>query len=419
LSSSVIPFPSRLGVHSNASVVSADARDRWARRRIGLVWGLLFLNVLTFADGTWNQEPLIVHIPTFVGKIITQGALPVALLLALTVNRRLVIRTNVFLCLLSLLALVAVVSGVHPAGHFTGTLFRTVRLGTFVATLWLLSPWWGRRDLLLLRSQLTVLSVVLGSVLLGLLVAPGRALAQGRLSGEFWPTPPTQVADFAAVTVGLVVVLWTCGVLRGRIALFVALVGGAMLVLTHSRTSLIGMVAGVFVAGLSVFLAKARVRKMFAGVAVMVSLAVIASGGLVTTWLARGQNVQELEGLTGRTSVWSGVVNAPRDPFQILFGFGLSNKSFDGFPIDSNWLAAYMDLGLIGVILSATMLLFVLLSAYFRPAGAQRALALFLVTYLLITSLTATGLSDASVALLELALAASLLAPAMPEIQPT
>ena len=57
------------------------------------------------------------------------------------------------------------------------------------------------------------------------------------------------------------------------------------------------------------------------------------------------------------------------------------------------------------------MLLFVLVTAYFQPRSERRALALFLVTYLIVTSLTETGLSDASIYLLELALAASLLVP--------
>jgi hypothetical protein len=96
----------------------------------------------------------------------------------------------------------------------------------------------------------------------------------------------------------------------------------------------------------------------------------------------------------------------------VLFGYGLSNKSFNGLPIDSNWLAAYFDLGVIGVIICVALLVFVLISAYFQPRGPQSALALFLVTYLVITSLTETGLSDASVYMLELALAASLLVPA-------
>ena len=141
------------------------------------------------------------------------------------------------------------------------------------------------------------------------------------------------------------------------------------------------------------------------------SVAIIAFSSVLTTWLARGQNSQQLTGLTGRTTVWAAVVNTPRDWFQVIFGYGLSNKGFNGLPIDSNWLAAYQDLGLVGVSIVAAMLLFVLVNAYFQPRSERRALALFLVTYLMVTSYTETGLSNASMYLLELALAASLLVP--------
>jgi hypothetical protein len=57
------------------------------------------------------------------------------------------------------------------------------------------------------------------------------------------------------------------------------------------------------------------------------------------------------------------------------------------------------------------LLLFVLVNAYFQPSGPQRALALFIVIYLLVRSFIETGLTDASTNLLELTLAASLLAP--------
>ncbi len=410
MSTPVMAFPARLRA---ALPATAETRERWVRRRVGLVWALLVLNVLTFAAGTWNQEPLIVPIPSTVGKIITQGALPAALIVALTLNRRLIIRPNVFLVLTTLLAIAAIVSAVHPDGHVSGTLYRTARLCGFVATLWLLSPWWGRRDLLLLRCQLWALGAVLASVLAGLLVAPGRALAQGRLSGEFWPLPPTEVADLAAVLVGLVFVLWLCRMVRSRVALAVIVVGGVLLLLTHSRVALLGMLAGTLAAGLSVFVTRARARWTLAAAAVTASLAVTAFSGALTTWLVRGQSANQLEGLTGRTSVWSMVLKTPRDSFQVLFGFGLSDKSFNGFPVDSNWIGAYLDLGIVGVVLSATLLLFVLIAAYFHPSGARRALALFLVTYLLVASFTATGLSDASIALLELSLAASLLVPSL------
>ena len=301
-----------------------------------------------------------------------------------------------------------------PVGrHFVSTLYRTCRLGGFVATLWLLTPWWGRRDLLLVKCHLTALFIVLGSVLLGLILAPGRALAQGRLSGELWPITPVQVSDFAAVALGLLVVLWFCGELRHRplVTLFAILATTAMLLMTHTRTELIALVAGVLLAGLRMFAAEARVRRLFTSIGVLVLLAAVMFSGALTTWLARGENSQELTDLTGRTAVWTDVLNAPRDRFQVIVGYGLSNKGYNGLPIDSNWFAAYWDLGLVGVGLCIAMLLFVLVSSYFQPRSTRTALALFLVTYLTVTSFTETGLSDASVYLLELALAASLLVP--------
>ena len=65
------------------------------------------------------------------------------------------------------------------------------------------------------------------------------------------------------------------------------------------------------------------------------------------------------------------------------------------------------------------MLLFVLVTAYFRHASERRAMALFLVTYLIVTSFTETGLSDASAYLLELALAASLLTRSETSLMPS
>ena len=156
----------------------AEAYDRRLRRRVYLAWGLVFLNVIPFYKGTWNMLPLIVPIPSAVGKMLTQGSLPAAVLVAWSTNRRMLIRPNVFLGLLTLLVVDAIIPGIFPVGHVVGTLYRTFRLGEFVAVLWLLSPLFDRRDLLLVKAQLTSLAVVIGSVLLGLLVSPHRALAR-------------------------------------------------------------------------------------------------------------------------------------------------------------------------------------------------------------------------------------------------
>ncbi len=400
------------------SLVPSQDQESSIRRRVGLAWSLLFLNTLTFYGATWNGLPLLVPIPHRIGQLITQGALPLALLLVLSVNRRAFVRPNVFLCLLSLLVIAALAASIQPSGHVIGTLYRTTRLAGFVATLWLLTPWWGRRDMLLLKCHMTLLSTVVGSVLLGLLIAPGRALAGGRLSGTLWPMPPTEVADYAAVPIGLMAVLWLCGLRRGRPALIMLAAAGPILLLTHARTELIGMATGVLIAGLSLFTANARVRKMFVAGSVAVSVGLIVFSGLVTTWLARGQKQQQLTGLTGRTTVWAAVDGAPRSTLQVILGHGLSNKSFEGFPIDGTWPTAYWDLGFLGVAICAMVVLFVFTNAYLQPRSPQRALALFLVTYLLIRSVTETTLSDASVNLLELALAASLLLPPLGRSRP-
>ena len=383
-------------------LTAEQAHDRAVRRRITLVWGLLFLNAIGYS-GT------LIHIPSILGKALTQGALPLALLLAVSLNRRLLIRPNVTLCLISLLPLEAIITAMQP--QYLGTIYRTVRLAEFVATLWLLTPWWGRRDLLLVRSHLTTLTVVLVSIVLGLVISPGHALLDGRLNGALWVIPATQVAHYAAVTMGIIVVLWLCGQIRGRLAAGVVVATTPILLLTHTRTALVGMVAAIMVAGLSLIVAKARVRKLFAVGGVVAAIAIMTLSGFLTTWLARGEGTKELTNLTGRTKVWGPLLAYPRNPFQEIFGFGLSNSSFNGLPIDSNWFSSYDEQGLFGVAVCALVLIFLLVYAYFQPRGVNRALALFLVTYCLIASFTEDGFTDATPYMLELILAAALLAP--------
>jgi O-antigen ligase len=381
--------------------------DKRVRRRLALAWGLLVLNVLTFYPKTWDGQPLAIPIPGSVGKVVTQGALPLALLLVLSVNRRIVIRPNGFLCVVSLLVVGALMAMAQP--EHLGTIYRTARLTMFVATLWLFTPWWGRRDMLLVRYYLITLAVVLGVVLLGVPLSPSEAFSQGRLAGTIWPSPPTDVAHFSAVLVGSAIVLWFGGVLSGRKAALIAVAGTAILLLSHTRTALIAMLAGLLVAGLSLVIARARVRKALVAVVVVVAVGAMAFSSVVVTWLARGEGTSQLTNLTGRTSVWGLVVQVPRDRYQVIFGFGLSNKSFNGLPIDSNWLAAYLDLGLFGVVVCAAILIFLFSRACLHPRGTERALALFLLTYCLISSFTETGLSDASPYLIDLMVAASIL----------
>jgi hypothetical protein len=402
MSSTVATFRPRPYVRSLAPV---KASERSLERRVTLAWGLLVLNVLTF-----DPNVSILHIPATLGKIITQGSLSAALLVILTVNRRLIIRPNIFLCLPSLLVIEAILTCLE-AQYLKGTAYRTFRLAEFVVALWLFTPFWGRRDLLLIRCHLKAMTIVLVSVAVGFVIAPGHAKNTGRLQGDIWPIPPTQVAHYAAVTLGLVAVLWFCGHWRGKTAAFAVVGSGAIVILTHTRTALVGVLAGLMVAGLSLIVTEARVRRLFAAAGAAVAVAVAAFSGPITTWLARGQSSQQLIGLSGRANFWAPILSYPRNKFEEIFGFGLSNAQFGGLPIDSNWIASYQEQGLFGITVCAAMLGFLFVTAFFQPRGMQRALALFLVTYCLIASFTEVGFTDASTYLLDMTLAASLLVP--------
>jgi hypothetical protein len=404
MTSSSVAYRPRRGVALLTQAQAADRLERSVRVRVNIAWGLLLFNTLTFFP-----HSSFVPIPGIVGKAIAQGSLPVALLVLLTINRKAVVRPNVFLCLVSLLVVDTVLTTLAPQTF--GTVYRTFRMAEYVAALWLLTPWWGRRDLLLVRSQLVALWVALGSVLLGLVVSPHRARVGGRLTGALWPIPPTQVAHYSAEAVGLVVVLWFCGYMRGRVTLIGVVVGLCMLILTHTRTALAAMIASLLVAGLSLIVAKARVRRFFASVGAVAAVAIMTFSAAITTWLARGQSKEGLVNLTGRTEVWGPLLAFPRNKFQEIFGFGLSNATFNGFPIDGNWMSSYQQEGLFGVVTCAIILLFLLVMAYFQDRGVRRALALFLITYALVASFTEDGFTDVSPYLLDLALAASLLVP--------
>jgi len=87
----------------------------------------------------------------------------------------------------------------------------------------------------------------------------------------------------------------------------------------------------------------------------------------------------------------------------------MSNLSYNGLPIDSNWVGTYLDLGLVGVLIEVGLLVVLLVTALIRPSGPSSAVALFLVVYSTFSSITQTGMSGPTVTLLDLAVASSLL----------
>ena len=104
-----VAFRPTRGVALLTQAQAAERLERSVHVRVGVAWGLLLFNTLTFFPHT-----SFLPIPGTVGKAVAQGSLPVALLVLLTINRKAVVRPNVFLCLVSLLVVDTVLTTLRP-----------------------------------------------------------------------------------------------------------------------------------------------------------------------------------------------------------------------------------------------------------------------------------------------------------------
>ncbi|MFF4357191.1 O-antigen ligase family protein [Streptomyces sp. NPDC001604] len=399
-----------------STLSGAQPRPAGTPRIIGIVWGLLILNTLGSAGAK-----TIVPLPRSLIQMVTMGALVAAFTLALAVNLRLRIRPSAYVLLLTLLLVSSVISSANLESGF-GALFRCFRLTLFVGTLWLLTRWWNG-GLTFVRHHIRMYFAVLGSVAAGLAVSPGAALPDlygGRLVGALWPLTPPQIGQYAAVIIGLTVLLLLGRRTDKKSAAVIIVPSLVLLALTHTRTATLGLIVGLVLAIGSLLLTSAAARRFFSWAVLLATVAAVGFASMLQSWFLRGQSKENFSSLTGRAKVWDALLSAPRSTSEQLFGVGLGDKSFGGLPIDNSWLAVYNEQGLIGVTLVAVIIVVLGGVALLRPPSLQRACAIFLITYCAMASYTEAGLGDASPYLLHLALAASLLAaPAEAVVLPT
>ncbi|WAU82983.1 O-antigen ligase domain-containing protein [Streptomyces sp. Qhu-G9] len=384
----------------------AEPRPAGTPKAVGIVWALLGLNTLGSAGAK-----TIVPLPRSLIQMVTMGALAAAFALALALNPRLRIRAGAFLFLLTLLLVPSVISSANLGVGF-GALFRCARLSLFIGTLWLLSQWWDG-SLTFVRHHIRMYFAALGTAAAGLLVSPGAALPEtygGRLVGALWPLTPPQIGQYAAVIIGLTVLLVLGRRTTGGSAALVIVPSLVLLALTHTRTATVGLLVGLMLAIGSLVMTSAAARRFFVWTVLVSTVATVGFASAVQAWFLRGQSKEYFTSLTGRAKVWDALLAAPRTTAEQVFGMGLGDKSFGGLPIDNSWLAAYHEQGLIGVTLAAMIIIVPAGVALLRPPSLPRACAIFLISYVAISSYTEAGLGDASPYLLHLALAASLLA---------
>ena len=151
----------------------------------------------------------IVPLPRSLIQMVTMGALVAAFALALTVNPRLRVRPSAFVFLLSLLLVPSVISSVDLESGF-GAVFRCARLALFVGHAVAAQPLVGRRHHLRPAPHPAGTSWCCARWPPARCMSPGAALPElygGRLVGALWPLTPPQIGQYAAVIIGLAVLL--------------------------------------------------------------------------------------------------------------------------------------------------------------------------------------------------------------------
>ncbi|MGY1885448.1 hypothetical protein ACI799_09125 [Blastococcus sp. SYSU DS0753] len=241
-----------------------------------------------------------------------------------------------------------------------------------------------------------------GAVALVAAVTGLPAAGDGRLAGGLPTLSPNELALLAGVVV--LHVAWR--VVRGDAGPGAALVAaGALGVVwaTGSRTGLLALLAAVLV--VAAHLRRAPVGLVVGGLLVAaVGAAVTLSTGALTGFAVRdGDGVSTLE---SRFIAWDAATRWGDTAWQTLFGGGLSVKVipvagqyWDSQPLDSSWVSALVQNGVLGLLLLAGWVAWVLRGTVLVPRP-HRALFLGLLVFLLGRSVVESGLFDATPAFL-------------------
>lgn len=225
-------------------------------------------------------------------------------------------------------------------------------------------------------------------------------LSEGRLWGKFPPLHPNMLALMAVV-----VVLWCLWkVVAGQDTLLHVLGGLAavgILVATGSRTPLAALALGAAV--LCLHTSAVRVRTVvLVTAAAPVSLWLIGGTGFFSGLLLRDGGTQGLTTLSNRTIAWQAALTPKDSPWLEWLGGGLALKQIE-VPgqwwneqiLDSSWISALVQGGLVGLGVCVIWLLYSLVSTIDSP-GRLRALQLAVLLCLASRGLLESGLFDAS-----------------------
>lgn len=287
-------------------------------------------------------------------------------------------------------------------------LLRVARLGLGIAIPLLLWRWLGGRPESFLGAHRTAYLLLGLTVAAGLVAVPSAAWDEtfsggDRLQGVFLPAHPTGVGEIGAVLAGLTVTALTFHKIGRLPAGILVGLGLSLIVLSRTRTAAVALVMALF-AAFCLTRKYRRGRRALLTILLLVLFA-IPLATPVQSWLARGQTGRELTSFTGRTGAWSAVIDQEASLRTVILGHGLGNKGvvlrrgegdIDVMGIDSGWLTLFWETGLLGVALVLMALVATFIAVSRSPTPHVRAAAGFLVSYVVMASVTESGLSDLS-----------------------
>jgi O-antigen ligase len=246
------------------------------------------------------------------------------------------------------------------------------------------------------------LALACGGVGLVAAITGRPSAAAGRLAGGVPPLSPNELALLAGIVVVFVAWRTVMGELSWRLGAAGVIALGIVWA-TGSRTALIMLLAALAVMALHI--RRARVG-LVVGALVLGGVGAIAAltTGVLSGFLERdGAGVSTLE---SRFVAWDAATTWADSLWQLIFGGGLSVKIiqvqgqwWNEQPLDSSWVSLLVQTGLLGLVVSAGWVIWVLRGVLRAPL-AHRALFLGLWVFLVGRSFVESGLFDATPAFL-------------------
>ncbi|WP_394249942.1 O-antigen ligase family protein [Arthrobacter pityocampae] len=358
-----------------------------------VIWIILIASVTAWRKGVYFEGGLD-------GVVLAKGALQgVAVGMALLLQRAHVTALPVsggpLLAVLAVLA-ISLVGAIH-SGTFAASAVLAVRIVLLVVTVVLLVSVFRREAVLL---QLTIAAGIVGGVLV--MSGLGTVAGGGRLEGTIIPVSPNGLVVLCALP-ALAAIHRVVSRRATPGAVVAALFYTLACVATQSRTALLGLAVAIVI----LVLGASTIQRWVAFV-MIVSVPAIFVVAVRTAFfeslLNREGSPSDLT-LNSRTIAWEVVLQTPVESLQKWVGAGLSVKTvrvqgqyWNEQVLDSSWVSALAQTGLIGTAVLAVVVTTVLVVNL--RGGRRNALPVAVLVFLLIRTFLETGLLDASVTFL-------------------